>query len=391
MKGLRLYLIGSAVVLVIYLVVQYMKPEPTDWTPTYLKEDKIPFGLYILDHELVQLFPHTHISTSRDPVYNTLKDRNRSHTNYLVVAGSLKFDKPDYQELVKFMNRGNSVFIAAFDIGDLLSDTLNLQLKNTGFNNDQNVPVSFVNPALKIKHSYLFTKGISTQYFSQIDTSRAVILGINAMGKANFVKYPFGRGALYILPNPQLLTNYSLLTTSGAEYAAVALSHLPVSPSLIRDEYYTRGSNKVGSPLQFLFDHEQLRLAYEIAVISLLIFVFFEMKRRQRVIPVIEPLKNSSADFVKVVGKVYYQQRDNRDIAKKKISYLLEYIRTAYRLKTTQTSEELIAALIIRSAVSEETIRQLFTVINELNQTNKVSDQQLIRLNKLIEKFHQQA
>ena len=57
MKGLRLYLVGSALAMVLYLLAQYYKPKPTNWDATYVKEDKIPFGLYILYHELESLFP----------------------------------------------------------------------------------------------------------------------------------------------------------------------------------------------------------------------------------------------------------------------------------------------------------------------------------------------
>jgi hypothetical protein len=37
MKGLKLYLVISAVFVIVYVVAQYYKPKPTDWTPTYLK------------------------------------------------------------------------------------------------------------------------------------------------------------------------------------------------------------------------------------------------------------------------------------------------------------------------------------------------------------------
>ncbi|MGY0040074.1 hypothetical protein [Pedobacter sp. NJ-S-72] len=54
---MKLYLIGSATALILYLAAQYYKPKPTDWSPSYLKEDKIPYGLYILDHEKTAVFP----------------------------------------------------------------------------------------------------------------------------------------------------------------------------------------------------------------------------------------------------------------------------------------------------------------------------------------------
>lgn len=391
MRGMKLYLIGSATALILYLVAQYYKPKATDWSPSYLKEDKIPYGLYILNHEKTAIFPEAVFKTSRLPVYNTLKNNRYQNTSYLFIAGNLKFDKLDYQELVKFMARGNQVFMAAFDLGKLLNDTLKLEINNNFIPRLKSEPINFVNPSLKSKQGYVFEKGIGDQYFSRLDSSRCTVLGRNGKGDVNFVKYAFGKGALYILPNPQLLTNYSLLNPAGAAYTAKALSYLQKTETLIWDEHNTASTSDNGSILSVFLKYDQFRWAYYLSLTGLLIFVIYEIKRRQRVIPVLLPLKNASADFVKVVGKVYYQERDNQDIAQKKINYFLEFIRLTYRLKTLKTDGKLVSSLILISGVQEETVRELFSVINGIQSGNKVTDLLLIELNKLIEKFYNQA
>lgn len=126
MKGLKLYLALSAVIMIVYVVAQYYKPKPTDWTATYLKEDKIPFGLYILYQEIGSLFPEAVVRTARAPVYNTLKDVDYQNSNYLLIAGSLQLDKLDYRELDKYLRKGNDVFIATFDLGKVLQNRLKL-------------------------------------------------------------------------------------------------------------------------------------------------------------------------------------------------------------------------------------------------------------------------
>ena len=241
------------------------------------------------------------------------------------------------------------------------------------------------------KKGYVFNKGLGDQYFSEVDTSRATALSRNANGDVNFVKYTYGKGALYILPSPQLLSNYNLLNPTGASYIAKVLSCLPLAEKVIWDENNTKGNVDDESVLRVLFRNDRLRWAYYLALAGLLIFVFFEMKRRQRIIPVVEPLKNTSVDFVKVVGKVYYQQRDNRDIVQKKISYFLEHVRNNYRLKTTKLNEEFMSDLIIKSGVTEDVVQPLIETINMLNNAIVVNDGALIKLNKLIEKFYKQA
>lgn len=384
MKGMKLYLFGTAIVLVLYLLAQYYKPKETDWTQTYLKDHKIPFGLYILYHEIGAMFPDASVSSPRLRPYNTLHQKKFSDATYLFINGSSEFDELDFKELKLFMERGNAVFIATHDLGKLLSDTLNLNIATR----QRSVAINFVNPELKKEGGYLFKKETGDYYFAEIDTARATVLGKDELGYPNFVKYSFGKGALYILPNPQLFTNYQLLQPEGAAYASKALSYLPPSAVVMWDENNTRGTETDSSILRVILKHPPLRWAYYLSLTGLLLFIVFEIKRRQRIIPVLLPLKNSSVDFVRVVGKVYYEQRDNRDIAQKKINYLLDYIRSNYSIKT---DENLLTTLIERSVADGDTLRDLFMAIDKTRNNQTVSDTDLIHLNKLIEKFYNQA
>jgi len=392
MRGLKLYVAISAVFVIVYVVAQYYKPKPVDWTATYIKEDKIPFGLYILYNEIGSLFPNTVVRSTKEPVYNTLKDVNYSNSNYLLIAGGLELDKQDYKQLELYLKNGNDVFVATFDLGKVLEKQLKIKTDVVyGIAENKSVPIYFVNPRLRTPQPYKFDKGLGDQYFSKFDSARATVLGKNQKGQANFIRYSYGKGNLYVLPNPQLLTNYSLIRAEGADYAAKALSYLNPRPTLIWDERYTKGSTEDASLLRVIFKNDKLRWAYYTALISLLVFVLFEIKRRQRIIPIIEPLKNSSVDFVKVVGSVYYEQRNNTDISHKKINYLLEFVRSNYRLKTQELDDEFKASLVQKTGLTIEAVNPMVQLMNEILIANKVTDQQLISLNKSIEHFYKQV
>src|SRR6185437_7787947 len=96
------------------------------------------------------------------------------------------------------------------------------------------------------------------------------------------------------------------------------------------DQYYSVGREDDGSTMRVFLRNTRLRWAFYIAFFGLILFVLYEMKRRQRIIPVIEPLENSTISFVNVVGQVYYEQHDNVNIGNKKIQYFLEHLRTQY-------------------------------------------------------------
>nr|WP_199158294.1 DUF4350 domain-containing protein [Pedobacter sp. ASV2] len=391
MSGLRKYLIISAVLLVLYLFVQYFKQKPTNWTPTYLTEDKIPFGTYILRQRINDIFPAAEVKKSRKPVYNTLKDKIEGTSNYFIIASSVKIDKLDYQEMVKYMESGNNIFIASFEIYGKLSDTLKLDISSDfALGNKDKISINFTNPSLIKSKGYYFDKGISQQFFQKLDSAKAIILGKRDNKEANFIQYKFGKGSLFIIPNPQLLTNYSLLKPDGLDYASKALSYLPKAKTIVWDEHFTKPFEEDTSPLRVIFNNPPLKWAYYIAMFGLLAFVLFEIKRRQRIIPVISRLNNTSVEFVKVIGRVYYQQRNNRDIAEKKVKFLFEYIRNKYRLKTLDLNLEFKEKLIHVSDATPETVENLFIEIYHLGRGQMVSDQHLINLNKAIEQFYKQ-
>lgn len=389
MKGFTKYWIICGLLLGLYLVAQYTKPKPTNWRRTYLPQDKIPFGTYILRQHIADLFPSATQKFSRKTIANTLKENISENANYLLVAGTVKTSKDDVAQMLKYMKAGNHIFVAAFQINGALADTLKLRIgSDFDFQNKTKYPINFTSPHLKRSLGYYFERGIAAQYFTKLDSSRAIVLGQKYEQNANFVKYKFGKGALFLCPNPALFTNYSLLNPNGSDYASSALSYLPQSDILIWDDYYTSPPLNSQSILRVLFQYDELRWAYYIALLGLVVFVLYDMKRRQRIIPVVEPLKNSSVEFAKVVGRVYYQQRNNSDIVEKKINYFLAYIRSKYRLKTAVLDQEFVDTLAKISGINIELIRQLMGYINGFNKEGKVSDQYLIEMNKLMEQFY---
>ena len=177
----------------------------------------------------------------------------------------------------------------------------------------------------------------------------------------------------------------------GAKYSAIALSNLKNSGEIIWDEYYSQGKEGETSFMRVFLANFSLRAATYIAFFGLLIFALFEVKRRQRIIPVIEPLENTSVEFARTVGQVYYEQRNNSNIAQKKVSYFLDHIRASYFLKTTTLDDEFVNALSQKSGAAHELVRSLVAKIITVKAGGKVSDQELIALNQHIEQFYQQS
>jgi hypothetical protein len=177
----------------------------------------------------------------------------------------------------------------------------------------------------------------------------------------------------------------------GATYASIALSYLKNQKSIIWDQYYTQDRAGSESPMRVFLNNIQLRWAFYIAFFTMVIFVLYEMKRRQRIIPVIEPLANTTVEFANVVGQVYYEQRNNSNIAQKKVAYFLEHIRATYNLHTNVFDEEFVTTLSQKSGVDAVLVKKLIQEVVYVRVPSPISDSELISLNQNIEQFYTQS
>ncbi len=89
---------------------------------------------------------------------------------------------------------------------------------------------------------------------------------------------------------------------------------------IIWDEYYRYShNNRNFSAFSYILGNDSLRLAFWLLLLLFLLIYLFESKRRQRQVPVITPLRNTSLDFVRTIGRLYYQRRDNHNLATKMV------------------------------------------------------------------------
>jgi hypothetical protein len=327
------------------------------------------------------------------PVYDELKNKKEKNTAYIFIGRALNFSSHDITELLDYAALGNYVFIAASDFSGELMDTLNLKTSNRfGLVSLDSSFVNFTNPFLKSQKNFSYRSPYLEQYFTSLDTIHTIVLGRTNLNKVNFVKIPIGNGAFFIHASPVCFSNYFILKGNNAEYTAKALSYIPAEvTSIFWDEYYKRTKSISLSPLRFLLGNEYLTWALRIALSTLILYVLFGSKRKQRIIPVIESLQNSTLYFVNTVGKLYFNQHDNRDIAVKKINYFLEFVRTNFYLSTTQLDLSFQEALSKKTTLPRDDIKGLIWTIREIDESSSISDVLLLELNQKIDNFYKNA
>lgn len=371
----------------------YYSRKQIDWRVTYNIGSKSPYGCYVLGKMFRYVFPGQAIERNYNSLYEVLDSKTVGKKNIIEITDNFNPDKYDLDALLKFVSKGNDLFVSATNFGSLFLDTLKIETKfavsDSLLFKPGHTQLNLLNPALKSDSGYYFKNWFLGSYISKFDTAKTLELGTDMKGNVNFISKGFGAGRIFIHTQPLVFTNYELLYGNVA-YAAKALSYLPVRTTLW-DSYYKPYLYINKSPTRYLLSQAPLRAAYYLLLLTLLIYLVVESKRRQRMIPVISPPENRSLQFVKTIGRLYFKQHNNADLAKKKVVYFKEFLRERYYLSSVSATGEMVTLVSAKTGVPVEQVKHLLEAIDHYESAENVSDSGVIDLNRRIELFYKQC
>lgn len=370
-------------------------PKPLNWFPSYSITDKNPLGLYVLNNEMKTLFKNDSIVTVNQTVYQYLSnkfDQDSVKNNYtfkgtfLSISENSELDNESVNELCYFVSRGNCAFISAKNLNPILIDTLKFDINSSL--NFKDTTFVWLNTKNKKPQKFTLNQGAGIDFFSKIDTINTQILGYQAKDsvKANFIKVKYYYGYFYLHLQPAVFSNYYLLKNKHHQYVQQTLSQIPKS-----NLYWLtnqKNNQKQSSSTKFITSQPALKWAWWLFLLGLLFFIIFNSKRKQRIVPIIQKLPNTTVEFVKTIGNLYFIEGDHDNLIDKKIIYFLEKIRTVYLLDTTKLNEEFVKKLQLKSGKNKFDIENVVYLINTHRKSkNKSIETDLIQLNKAIEKI----
>ncbi|SHL10751.1 DUF4350 domain-containing protein [Flavobacterium chilense] len=397
-KTLKIYIAVLVFILAIILLADNDQQKPIDWRPTFSVNDKIPYGLYVFDKEINGFFKHhkvERISTITpyeylDSKYNedTLVENYTIKGNFINISEKNTIDDQSIKEIFYFVSHGNNAFLSMKTFPKYLLDSLKIEL-NSDFVSNGSTLVWLANKKFKNK-KYNLPQTIG-DYFTKIDTANTTVLGYqntkSNKKNVNFIKVPYRQGYFYLHTDPLAFTNFHLLKGNNYQYAESLLSYLPKEDVF----WYTKGQNNETiseSPLRYILSQPGLKWAWYFFLIGMLIFIIFNAKRKQRIVPILKPLSNLTVDFTKTIGNLYYQEGDHSNIIDKKIIYFLEKVRTEYLIDTTKLDDHFIQKLHHKTGKEITDIQELVFLINEHRKSYHGSlEEDLIRINNAIEKI----
>lgn len=394
-KTLKIYLGILFLLFIGIIAIEFSTPPPINWQKTYNETHKIPYGTYVFHEELEALFPESKVQSIKvtpyeffDDYYSWEDSTYLTTGTYVVIDDFSTIDNTSAQELMDFASHGNDIFISSNYFPNRLMDSLGFGTDNA-FSFQGKAQFSFTNPRFK-NDSITIEKGLSNIYFSKIDTLQTIVLGHQKFADStytNFIKRTWGSGNFYLHLQPIAFTNYQMLKKSNSKYASAVMSYL--GEDTIYFDSRNKSARELGSsPLRFVLSQPPLRWAWYLALITTVLFMIFNAKRRQRIVNVVEPLKNTTVDFTKTIGNLYYETKDHNNLIEKKITYFLEYIRRVYYLDTQILDDKFMKNLALKSNKDQADIKKLINQIVYLKAKSTCNESDLLRLNKAIEDFY---
>lgn len=401
-KKSKIILVIFSLVIIGIIITEIVRPKPINWRPSYTASSKIPFGCYVLYHELSSIFDNSDIDMVEESVYDVLVDRDKSiGSNYIFINEYINLDKQETNQMLDYVSDGNTIFISATGFGGYLADTLNISIESDYNLKEGSTKLSLTHKEFQSK-KFDLSRGVYNSHFTSVDSTNTTILGHitylkedfiddkppQKFRRANFIKTKFGDGHFILNTTPQAYSNFYMLK-GNQDYVSHTFSYLEDKDVLYWDNYKKAGRAIINSPMRFVLNQPALKWGYYLMITGVLLFVFFKSKREQRIIPVIEPLKNSSVEFAQAVGSLYNQNKDFTDLINKKLNYFLEYIRSHFHIDTSILNEKTIQVLASKSGKGMEETKNLIEFIIKLKNKTTHNEQDSIELNKKITAFKQ--
>ena len=390
-KRSRNILFAFGIIFMIIIITEVARPKPLNWKSSFTAVDKIPFGSYVLFEELSTFFKDAAIEKIKEDPYEFLRDDSyKGNSAYIFINDYITIDKQQLESFKRYVEEGNTIFISARNFGGIISDSLLTKTQQQYTVLEEDLEARFFNKSILQDSIPNFNKGVYKSVFTNIDTLNTKALGYFELEEPyietlNYISVSYGKGKFLFHTLPEAFSNYYLLN-GNERYASQVLSYIEAD-TIYWDSYLKSGRKIVDSPMRYIFDQKPLQWAYYVLMLGLLLFVIIKGKREQRIIKVIEPLQNTSIEFTKTIGDLYFQHKDFGNIIAKKITYFLETVRSHYYLNTNELDEDFIQKLALKSGKSLEKTNKLITLIRHLKGKAVHSEADIIELNKQIEDF----
>ena len=148
-------------------------------------------------------------------------------------------------------------------------------------------------------------------------------------------------------------------------------------------------SRRILTPLRYILREPPLKWAFRLMLLGVLLFIVFRGRRWQRPVPVVAAPVNAILDFVRTVGRLYFQHADHSALVDRKLRYFFDRNRSRQGLTDVDLSEETERRVATRTSLSNEHVAGLFARFRRLHRSRSVKPEQLVELDRSLDRFYE--
>jgi hypothetical protein len=440
-----LIIIIIVVVAAAALVLLGLFYNPRNWQETYEADSEQPYGTKVL-HDLLKA---SHKAQSfvyvKDSVSTQLNIEHSGKTDtYFYVGHSHYTDSADVNALLEFVRSGNNAFIVSYAGNEIADSLLKPLIRNhyapdedyeNDLSDEESNAIEIVDEQWPIAVSHygsindtiskLKVKGLSgtqrtmtlkklfdgeTQltkwhYFSPdittLDGDSIEVLGQLNNKHANFIRFKYGKGYIYMHCTPLAFSNYYMIEEEGMKYCREVLSYVG-DGTIYWDEdsrdmdfqsfSYNPTHTPHKGPLEFILSEPALQRAWYLLLLATLLFVLFGAKRTQRIIPPMAKMDNTSIEYAEVISQMFMKQKDHKKLISMKMDLFKAFLRERFRVKLSHQEDSyddlFIANIAQKSSVDQRLVEDIFKQYSYLNALATVDTADMMKFHLQLERFY---
>lgn len=397
------------------------------WRETYDETSKEPYGAYVFYELLKNEYAGDKFTAITDSLVVALpiEDENSSvKSDYIFVGSAMFTDSASTQTLLSFVEKGNNAFISSKSIPyDLMSyiydDACNeiywddyasvrdsaavFNVLHPNLRDEENIRFKYYKQFSPVKYNWNY---IDPNVFCEEENSLVELGQMNDF-YPNFARVLYGEGFFYLHTTPMAFSNFSLQEEQSLAYAEKVISHLDgekvyydthnrISEGVSRrrnerENWMQNRTFSNESELSYILSQPSLRWAWYLTLALVLFYLVFRAKRQQRIIPVTEPNRNTSLEFVGTVGQLYFQQGNHQKLARQKFKLWQSFIRDKYRISAKELDEEFVKKLAAKSDVPPSDIQTILQQYNIIQGATGIQQHTLIDFHGVVENFYKKC
>ncbi len=224
----------------------------------------------------------------------------------------------------------------------------------------------------------------------------------------NYITCSFGKGKFYFHSTPLVFTNYHMLSDTAMKYCRETLTSMGTGivywDEDNRDwdafnynfsDTETDPTKPQEGPMEFILSEPSLKYGWYTLLAAGLLYLLFGARRKQRIIPAVDNMENTSIEYTEVISQMFMNQSDHKKLVMMKMDLFRAYLRDRFNLKLPMSMREeddkLYRAIAFKCNVNEALIKDIFEQGKFLSSIVVVETAEMLVFHARLEDFYERS